>query len=113
MRLSQLLKPGQQAKVGAGIRVSEIDAAQATAWKNGYFFFTSEDIGSIMRKISRWYDADIKYEGDITRERFVGSVSRFENVSQVLEMLELTGSVHFKIVAGNAPGKERRIIVMP
>lgn len=114
MRLSQLLYPGQQAKVGAGIRVSNIDAAQAIAWKNGYFIFPSEDIGSIMRKISRWYDADIKYEGDITRERFVGSVSRFENVSQVLDMLELTGSVHFKIVAGNdAPGKERRIIVMP
>ena len=103
---SQLLKPGQQAKVGNGIQVLNVDPMQAIAWKNGYFDFSHENIESIMRNISRWYDVDIKYENNITKEGFVGSVSRYQNVAQVLNMLQLTGSVHFKI-------EGRRITVMP
>lgn len=103
---SQLLKPGQQARVAANIQVSDVDVSRAVAWKNGYFSFTNENIESIMRNISRWYDVDIKYQKNTTREEFVGSVSRYENVSQVLSMLQLTGAVHFKI-------EGRRITVMP
>jgi len=112
---SKVLKPGQQAKVGADIRVSNVDVSQVIAWKNGYFIFSHENIESIMRKISRWYDVDIEYKGNITQEGFVGSVSRFEKVSQVLDMLQMTGLVHFKIEKWtDEPGqKERRIIVMP
>lgn len=103
---SQLLKPGQQATVGHGIQVLNVDPMKAIAWKNGYFDFSHENIESIMRNISRWYDVDIKYEDNITREGFVGSISRYQNVAQVLNMLQLTGSVHFKI-------EGRRITVMP
>ncbi|PSL43919.1 FecR family protein [Chitinophaga niastensis] len=103
---SQLLKPGQQAKVGDDILVSNVDAGEAIQWKNGYFNFSHEDIESIMRKVARWYDVDIQYEGNITKEEFVGATSRFEKVSEVLDMLQLTGLVHFKI-------NGRRITVMP
>ncbi|MET3114798.1 transmembrane sensor [Pedobacter sp. CG_S7] len=112
---STFLKPGQQAKVGANVQVSNVDVNEAIAWKNGYFIFSHENIQSIMRKISRWYDVEIEYEGKITKEGFVGSVSRFEKVSQVLEMLQLTGSVHFKIedMSNKDELVERRIIVLP
>lgn len=113
---SRLLEPGEQSEVGGdGIRVERVDAGRAVAWKNGYFVFSHESIGSIMRKISRWYDIDIAYKGDVTRERFVGLVSRFENVSAVLEMLQLTGSVRFDIQSSlDKEGRAgRRIVVMP
>lgn len=112
---TMLLKPGQESQVGADIQVSNVEVAQAIAWKNGYFVFAYENIESIMRKISRWYDVDIQYEGDITKEGFIGSVSKFENVSQVLDMLRFTGLVHFKVEdQTNKHGqKGRRIIVMP
>lgn len=112
---SKHLNPGQQARVGKSIQVADVDVRGAVAWKNGYFNFSHENIESVMRKISRWYNVDITYEGDITREGFVGSISKFEQVSQVLEMLQLTGSVHFKIE--NSKGENtsggRRIVVMP
>ncbi|MGV8878672.1 MAG: FecR family protein [Sphingobacteriaceae bacterium] len=112
---AQYLKPGQQARVGKDIQVSNVDVNGAVAWKKGYFNFSQENIGSIMRKISRWYNVDIIYKGNITGENFIGSISKFEEVTQVLDMLQLTGSVHFKIE--NTPGKEltggRRIVVMP
>jgi len=103
---SELLTPGQQARVAANIQVSDVDVTGAVAWKNGYFSFSNENIETIMRNISRWYDVDVKYQKNTTREEFVGSVSRYENVSQVLNMLQLTGSVHFRI-------EGRRITVMP
>jgi len=110
---SQFLRPGQQAKVGAKIQISDVDATQAIAWKNGYFIFSHEDIGSIMRQVSRWYDINIQYEGNITQEGFVGTISKFKDVAQVLDMLQLTGAVHFKIENDPAEPGKKRIIVMP
>ena len=94
----KLLKPGQQAVFqNDELTVSEADTEEATAWKNGYFRFKNEDIKSIMRKLSRWYDIDVEFGKEITAEEFSGKVSRFRNISQVLNMLELSKSVHFKI----------------
>lgn len=103
---SQTLRPGNQAVVwnGALTTVTEANMEEVLAWKNGYFMFESEDITSVMRKISRWYDVDVVFEGTVPKDKFGGTVSRFSNVSKVLTKLELTNKVHFRI-------EERRIIV--
>lgn len=104
---SNLLIPGQQASVSEhDTKISTVDLDESIAWKNGYFIFENEKITSIMKKISRWYDVEVVYEGKITDNDFNGSVSRFDNISKVLDVLELTRSVHFKL-------QGRRITVMP
>ncbi|HMG06934.1 MAG TPA: FecR domain-containing protein, partial [Mucilaginibacter sp.] len=104
-----LLTPGQQGfierKENAAFRVRDVNTAQAVAWKDGSFMFVNEDVRSIMKKISRWYNVDIAYTGNVTDRTFTGTISQFENVSEVLKLLQLTGAVHFKI-------EERRILVM-
>lgn len=111
---SKLISPGEQSRVkGGNIDVVAVDINEATAWKNGYFMFKSEDIYSIMRQISRWYNIDIQYLGNVSGKVFGGKISRSRNISEVLEILESTGSLHFQITGGDSPGKERRIIVMP
>lgn len=113
---NRVIIPGQQAISGRdteSINIKHVDVEGVTAWKNGYFAFKNEDIRSIMRKISRWYNVDVEYQNNISNKVFAGTVSRFETVSEVLEMLELTGSIHFKIIPGDASGKGRRILVMP
>lgn len=94
----KLLKPGQQAFTADGLKISdEVDLAQVTAWKNGKFEFgESTDIKSIMRQISRWYDVDIEYTENFN-QGFGGNISRHVNISKVLEKMEMTGRVHFKI----------------
>lgn len=101
-----ILKPGEQAvNSGAGIMVKQIDAQSAIDWKNGDFIFNGETLESIMRKVSRWYNVQIIYEDqNLKKQSFGGEVSRFANVSEVLEVLELTGFAHFKI-------EGRRIII--
>ncbi len=104
-----LLEPGQRAvlnKEKGNIQVGAADVEEAIAWKNGLFTFNNEDIKSIMRKVSRWYDVDVTYQGDMAGKDFAGTVSRSENVTEVLRMLELTGAVHYKI-------EGRRVTVMP
>lgn len=102
---SKILTPGQQALVGnGGLTVAEANIEEVMAWKNGYFMFESEDIESVMRKVSRWYDVEVVFEGNVPKDKFGGTVSRFSNISKVLKILQLTNKVHFKI-------EERRVIV--
>lgn len=95
---TRFLQPGQQAFLNAlAFNVSDVDADEATAWKNGLFVFESNDIQQIMRMVSRWYDVDVAYAGNLPTDKFSGSVSRFSNVTEVLNILQLTRKVHFKV----------------
>ncbi|WP_256010621.1 FecR family protein [Desertivirga xinjiangensis] len=95
-----ILIPGQQAcvlpeKQSIGIR--EIDSEEVMAWKNGLFMFDGQDLQTILLQAARWYDVEIEFrDPDLKRQKFKGSISRFENIRQLLEVLESTGSVHFK-----------------
>lgn len=95
-----LLVPGQQAlafRNSSILKVQKADLEETMAWKNGYFIFHEENIQDIMKKVARWYDVDVVYQGNIKGENFGGSVSRFSNISELLQNLELTGTIHFKI----------------
>lgn len=99
------LSPGEQAVVNTGeIAVSKVDTSPFVAWKSGFIAFNEETLEHIMRDISRWYDVDVYFEGADKQLRFGGIVSRYAHVSEVLERLELTGQVHFKI-------EERGIVI--
>ncbi|TCC87098.1 FecR family protein [Pedobacter hiemivivus] len=93
----QLLKPGQQAKLTNVFTVYEVDPDAFVDWKDGYFKFSREDIQSIMRKVSRWYDVDVVYEGTLTKEGFVGTVPRSKNIKELLDALKLTGLMNYRI----------------
>ncbi|TCD05936.1 FecR family protein [Pedobacter frigidisoli] len=96
---SVFLKPGQEAlaKQSGEINIENADTEEAAAWKNGYFRFNNENIVTIMRSISRWYDIDVIYQGEMSGEEYNGTISRYKNISQVLKMLEYSNSVHFKV----------------
>lgn len=95
---SKILTPGSQSSVNQhSISVEEVDTERAIAWKNNKFLFENDNIQYIMRMIERWYNVEVVYVGEMPTEKFGGGVSRFDNVSQVLRILESTGGVHFKI----------------
>ncbi|MBD1387065.1 FecR domain-containing protein [Mucilaginibacter rigui] len=100
-----LLKPGEQAENnGTSIKTIPADLDEVMGWKNNYIVFQDEKIESIMRKISRWYDVEIAYEGTPPADDFGGRINKRAYMSQVLKKLELTNKVHFKI-------QGRRIVV--
>lgn len=104
---NKLLKPGEQARVlGDNIEVEKVDSEQATAWYRGDFAFEGTELQAIMRQISRWYDVEVVYRGDIANLKFGGSISRSKDIKEVLKVLSLTQSVNFKL-------EGRRVFVMP
>ena len=105
-----MLSPGQQAQIKNLLPnniqiIGKVDVDAVMAWKNGYFSFGNTDLATIFRQISRWYDVDIEYRGEIPNRRFGGEISRNTNASQVLKILEKS-KVHCTI-------EGKKIIVMP
>lgn len=100
------IKPNQQAVLNPNnIQIKTVKTEEIIDWKDGKFIFSNEGIESLMKKIARWYNVEVTYEGDITKERFGGHVSRSQPISTILESLQLTGFVHFKV-------EGRRVIVL-
>ncbi|HEU4609434.1 MAG TPA: FecR family protein [Chitinophagaceae bacterium] len=96
---SVTLRPGDQ--VGAPDEgrlqvVTDADVNEAIAWKNGKFSFNGEGVESVMRQVARWYDVDIRFEGEHPAQRFGGEIARTSNLEEVLQMLRSSG-VHFRV----------------
>lgn len=107
-RSIKYLKPGQQSSVnknGSVAVMNNADIEEAVAWKNGLFIFKSANVKEVMRQISRWYNVDVEYKGNVNLH-FTGQLTRNEDVKKVFEKIALTDEVHFKIDG-------RRIIVSP
>lgn len=96
---SLLITPGEQIQLNASGQISinnNVDVEQIMAWKNGQFNFNSADVENIMRQVSRWYDVDVIYKGQISKDTYSGIVSRSSNVSEVLKIMQ-QGGVKFTI----------------
>lgn len=93
------LRPGQQAILSSSgrLQVREVDTEPIISWTNNEFMFDGDDIDVVMRKIERWYNVKVVYQGAKTAEKFGGGLSRFEQVGQVLQLLEKTGAVKFRV----------------
>jgi transmembrane sensor len=105
---AKVIRPGQQARAGKDIQVVEVDTQEALAWKNGFFQFNNEELALVMRQIERWYDVAVVYQAGVPAQHFTGLISRNTTLSQVLNMLEVSGGIHFKLKL-----EERRVMVLP
>ena len=97
---STTLKPNQQASFNGtyAIQVADVEAEYEVAWKKGFFLFNGDRLESIMTKIARWYNVEVEYTDPALKSKtFIGTISRFEKVSKVLNMLERTEVASFKI----------------
>ena len=105
-----VLSPGQQSLYDeTGLELENRDAAYATAWKDGYFLFNNEDLGSIMQTLSRWYRVEVAYtDPTLQTERFFGKISRYEHISKILRMLERTDVVQFSVEDGKVTGSRKQ-----
>lgn len=94
----QILAPGEQANIETtgDLKISHANIKVATAWKDDQFVFKDAPIEDIMRQLSRWYNVNIVYKGT-TNYHFIAAISRDEPLSKVLQLLEQTKHVHFKI----------------
>lgn len=93
-----LLKPNQEAVLmgRGGLVISNVEASDAMAWKDGKFRFNNTDLEVVLRQLGRWYDVDIRYIGEIPDRKFTGGIDRNINASEALDILKYL-KVNFKI----------------
>ena len=99
MKKSVLLSPSKQAvmlKADQSLIVSDANVDKALAWKDGMIEFDGDELPYIMRQLSRWYDVDVYFLGEVPKGTYNGSIRRQAPLSKVLEILKLAG-VQFKL----------------
>ncbi|MUP15953.1 FecR family protein [Ancylomarina euxinus] len=96
-----MLKTNMQVAYNKGAlkgEVRTVDTGLYTGWKDGRFQFNDEDLGSILRKLSRWYDVKVFFQNStIQNIRFTGEMKRFDDFSTILDLLELGSDVEFQV----------------
>jgi ferric-dicitrate binding protein FerR (iron transport regulator) len=96
-----VLMPGYGAvveKYKKGIQTTHVNLEADLAWKDAMFVFEDEALGSIMKKLSRWYDVNVQFEKGVdTLYHFTGHIEKYENLAKTLHLLELTRKVSFDI----------------
>jgi transmembrane sensor len=50
-----------------------------------------------MKAISRWYDVDVAFKGNMDHINFTGNYSRGKSLSNLLKNIELMNKVHFDV----------------
>lgn len=89
---SKILSPGQQAQLINDTLlkvIGEIDTEQVIAWTNGMISFESANVRDIMREVSRWYDIDVVFEGEIDEsEPIVGHARRNTSLATIVKVLK-------------------------
>ena len=100
-----MLVPGQQAINNGELMSLNVhpDIEEIISWKEGSFQFNDTSLSSIMRQLSRWYDVDVEFVGQVPDYHFRGRISRDTPIAQIFEILK-TGGLNFTI-------EGRRIIV--
>jgi transmembrane sensor len=104
---SARLMPGQQAILSpTSLSLKNVDTEQAVAWKNGQFMFSNVPLKQVMKEVSRWYNVEVEYSGDFSAVVIGGSVSKFANIQEVLDVLGLAAEINFRIAG-------KKVIVSP
>lgn len=94
---NHILLPNQQFNMDKDkgtYTITTVDVYDEIAWKNGIFSFKDESLEEIIKVLSRWYDFDVEYRGDIdTNEMFVGVMRKNQDLTTILENFKNLGII--------------------
>lgn len=100
-----ILSPGQQSQVNpknGGVNVAEVDASIYTAWKDGKFYFENEDLKSILTRMSRWYNFNVRFVNrEAEQVKFTGIVLKEESLDRLLDIISKSSNIKYKITKVN------------
>jgi len=91
---NKILKPGQQASTSQAtgpITVSSVDAAEVISWTRGLLHLNTGDIRAFMSQLSRWYNIEVVYLGQVPHCNLEGIISRSTPLSDVITVLQASG----------------------
>lgn len=96
------LQPGEQSVlIGQSIAKHNVNVTQELAWLYGKFNFDGKNIYQVIDELSRWYDVDISYEGEMPNVEFFGGAYRDVKISTILNILKTYGVDSKEVSSGS------------
>lgn len=100
-KTTQILSPNEQVIVNIDqgeLSLKTVNASQYVSWVQGKLEFNNEPLDQVLKKLARWYQFEYVYENEEARNyHFTGRLENTEQISVILEMLEMTTDVEFKV----------------
>ena len=88
----QILNPSEQANLNRSnntIAVTEVDVYNEISWKDGVFSFRKKPLAEIMKVLSRWYDIEVQFENqDSKNARFNGVLGKEQKIEDILKRIK-------------------------
>lgn len=95
-----MLSPGYKAtyQPEKGFETVSVNTELYTAWRHGQYIFVNESVENILKQLSRWYNIEIFYSNEKAKSViFSGDVRKYNDITILLEAMEIAGGIHFKI----------------
>ena len=94
-----ILKPEQSILDKEGqLQKRVVEVYPFVAWKEGRFIFRKQRLEDIMVMVSRWYNVEVYFEDDESKEiTFSGGMMRYEGFEALMKMIETVGSINCTI----------------
>lgn len=95
---SLLLKPGREAFLKNGtLFEQQCDTDKELAWVNGLFIFEHDRLEEVVKKLSRWYNIEFRFDNERLRDYvFTGQVSRDKGIDRILDLIGRMNVVTFE-----------------
>lgn len=93
------IAPGEQlSNDGADFRVAKVNLDNIVDWKEGEFNLQRLPFREAMRKIARWYDIEVVYDGSVPENIVSGGwISRDVKLSVILDGIQRSKQVKFRL----------------
>jgi ferric-dicitrate binding protein FerR (iron transport regulator) len=89
---NKILKPNEQANLNLqdnSIAIAPIDVYNEISWRDGVFSFRKKPLGEIMKVLSRWYDIEVQFENQETKNaRFNGVLGKEQKIDDILKRIK-------------------------
>ncbi|MDR1381213.1 MAG: DUF4974 domain-containing protein [Tannerella sp.] len=78
-------------------RIESIDAAEYALWKNEKLVMNNEELGTIFRKMARWYDVDIAYDHTLPLKAHYSITITDEPKEEILRLLSVITPIKYEL----------------
>ena len=80
------------------ISVENKELLSYIAWHSSRFVFYDESLGNLVEELALWYNVEFRFLDESLKElHFTGSLYRYDDISVILNAIEETVDVNFKI----------------
>lgn len=79
------------------VETKKVNPEDYMSWVEGYYSFRSEQLGGILKKLSRYYNVDIQLKDRaLMKETFTGGVELKNSIEEVLNLIKKTTKFNYR-----------------